>query len=173
VKRRLFNVLAGVSLVLCVTTATMGVRSYWRMDEFQGNYRPKLASFDLDANFFSVAGRVRLGLQHEDGPNGFVRSQYTSDFDEPLPGPWASIPLGLGGGRILLANHSAIGWSIGATLPWYAFALFFAISPALWTVLRLQAHSSTTGFCPNCDYDLRATPDRCPECGTVTAKGIS
>jgi len=33
VKRRLFNILAGMSLLLCVAMVTFWVRSYWFVDE--------------------------------------------------------------------------------------------------------------------------------------------
>jgi hypothetical protein len=45
------------------------------------------------------------------------------------------------------------------------------ILPAGWFSLhRRRRNRRRAGLCPTCGYDLRATPDRCPECDTVTAQ---
>jgi hypothetical protein len=35
----------------------------------------------------------------------------------------------------------------------------------VWVIARRKQHEPS--HCPTCGYDLRATPERCPECGTV------
>jgi hypothetical protein len=53
-------------------------------------------------------------------------------------------------------------------LPLWLPSLAFAALPTLRLIVMVRAwRASEVGRCPACGYDLRATPDRCPECGTV------
>jgi hypothetical protein len=51
---------------------------------------------------------------------------------------------------------------------WF-LVLAFAALPAYRLFRRLRRRHRP-GFRPACEYDLRATPDRCPECGTIPAR---
>jgi hypothetical protein len=51
-----------------------------------------------------------------------------------------------------------------------------AVLPAMSILLHLRRRVRSSwreerGECRHCGYDLRASPERCPECGTVAAKG--
>ena len=58
-------------------------------------------------------------------------------------------------------------------LPHWLLAVITAILPVR-ACARIVRHRRSQwhlqrGLCPGCGYDLRATPDRCPECGRATA----
>src|SRR5581483_7949284 len=69
--------------------------------------------------------------------------------------------------------HSAVGRS-GSTADSSVFVIhsLLVFLPslgvlALWTRGWLRRRSIRTGHCRACGYDIRATPGRCPECGTA------
>ena len=55
--------------------------------------------------------------------------------------------------------------------PHWALALVTAALPMIklrtWARRRRRARRCAADLCPTCGYDLRATPDRCPECGSA------
>jgi hypothetical protein len=60
------------------------------------------------------------------------------------------------------------------SMPLWLAALIFGVLPAIHLVRwyrRRRARRADRSVCQACGYDLRATPERCPECGTVPAGG--
>ena len=59
------------------------------------------------------------------------------------------------------------GWLFAPA--WSALLLSLILPLARIGVHRHARRRARAGRCHTCGYDLRATPDRCPECGTVAS----
>lgn len=75
----------------------------------------------------------------------------------------------------VLANHRSSHWQL--VFPAWMAAIATAMLPAFWIALMLRrrrgAQRMRRGLCSRCGYDLRASTDRCPECGTLAPKNPS
>jgi hypothetical protein len=73
VKRRLFNLLAAVSAVLCLGANFLWARSYWRADQIQRKqvFKHSSGSFDdyevWDTRVSTSNGGIRIELEHDQG----------------------------------------------------------------------------------------------------------
>jgi hypothetical protein len=152
VRRRLFNLAAAVSLLLCLGAVGLGVRSVYRKDKLE--YVSATGRLVL---LISTSGRLDVmynpswpgeeGFTHIRGlPSGVGATDYSRRF------------LGFGGRR----EPNGRGF---VNVPYWFIALVCAVLPMLTIRAAVRRRKARPGVCTTCGYDLRATPDRCPECG--------
>ncbi|HSV16121.1 MAG TPA: hypothetical protein VLI90_17805 [Tepidisphaeraceae bacterium] len=168
-KRRLFNVLAAVSLVLCVATAAACILSYQRLDA--------IGSFEDHSPIVAQAkGRLLIGFGSLLKPNEHHRVERSNDVQI------GTLAWGYVFGDMLETAHGFAGFWFAISRPlgaqdkrnwclivphWACFVATAILPLTAYAGWRRTARWQRKGRCPRCGYDLRATPQRCPECGTA------
>jgi hypothetical protein len=165
VRRKLFYALVTFSLLLCIATIVIRVMSWMENGlgrEWVGA-RYRLVLMTDDAGHFGAS--LRLGSEdifgHDAGYGIFFDpSIYSVEIHDPALGD----------------SYSEEIYRIH--FPYWIVTVVFATFPATaclaWLARRwIRVKSSSrvrSNLCGSCGYDLRATPDRCPECGAISQK---
>jgi hypothetical protein len=213
-KRSLLNLLTALSLLLCVTTALLWVRSYRAVDvvQFSAHRFQRAVSGGgtvglLSAGLFRRTGDFRSGgykggqlVVYTERQLDYATGWLGNDGNPPprwrrVRSPYASptriqtqtwVPPSRVLPRVVPAGVKARtkfnnvtdrcdeDWLRGNVLwvPYWLPAVAFAAAPAWWLWRPLLRRRKRLGLCPQCGYDLRATPDKCPECGTPAATPV-
>jgi len=168
-----FNGAAAVSAVLCVGLAIAILLSYRRFSAIVLEHTYGHGADEGVTVLIGVAdrGRMVFWFQREGGPlapNVQRRIEFTGIFepvgedvmkDDPR---WAGFSFILRDDRPWGVDFLRAGVPVWVTLP--ACALWLVILVARF---RRRKRIAKPGLCRSCGYDLRATPDRCPECGAA------
>lgn len=189
--RILVNGVFLLSLLACIVAVAMGVRSYWvnehvaRLDVERGtglNAWRKVISHRGVIAWATEGPRMRVF--HDPGFTPGVWMYHASPAGERT---LADGLLGKGNtlqqwGFIYHRWPQTELWNSGVApfvadevfgLPYWAVAAVFGAGP-LWRFRRQFGYGrlrdrSRENLCRVCGYDLRATPERCPECGMIPA----
>ena len=161
-RRRTFTALSVLSLLLCVATLTLWPLSYTRFD---GVY---YTSDTLWCAVENVPACVQLLTNPVSLPKGGIPTfeHISSSSRNPrTPSVWEQFwPVAR---RFYGFGYLEIERLRCVSVPHWSLALLFAILPALHLRAFIRSRRRhRIGHCPRCGYDLRATPERCPECGT-------
>jgi hypothetical protein len=168
--RYIFNALAVLSLVLCLAVAVLWVRSYWRHYYF----RFVSETSQIAPSVGSSKGSIMFIVRNMNFPQIYVEDRYGFVFDSTPAVDLLELSnslLGICWERETTSNAVYTEVFTRVSIPFAYLVLALSILPGVWTRRWLRRDKiSLIGVCRTCAYDLRATPERCPECGTIPPK---
>jgi hypothetical protein len=165
-RQRLFASVTVLSLILCLATVGLWVRSYWKENSL--DYCHLSGQFGTLA-LYSELGRIHAHRFEFDPDHVSPMKRWVYQSQLSLRDPYVPRPMFQVERYDPNAYASRAVWSL--LFPHWLPALLFAVAPACWLLgpWRRQAKRGKLGLCLNCGYDLRASPERCPECGTAAS----
>jgi|ERR1700722_17680773 len=177
--RRLINGLAMMSLLVCIATAALWARSYWTAEMFRVGVSRQSGSTLIFWRMKFLTGRGGIQCWSGKGsasPGNPTMSGNLRHFDMPMRYPYDAYsnppPAAFAGFQLFRQSTMAESY-IGATLPmWFPVALSLSLPLIVARHRRREWLRGRVGVCQHCGYDLRATPNRCPECGNILVKAL-
>jgi hypothetical protein len=182
VKRLVLNVLTILSLLIMLATAAVWIRSYWVRDHL---YWLRSPTPDRSTDTTLIWARGYVAVTHTVTIQTFtVTTSFPgAELRSPPVNRWqweSQTPTwGAEDGKAI----NAIGFGFGKVdggfsaptygthryvwMPCWFIELLAMILPAVWLYRWRRRRRIRPGYCRTCGYDLRATPGRCPECGTT------
>jgi hypothetical protein len=179
---RALSVATALSAVLCVAMCGLWARGHWIEDRYYARFKLhyiSLASYrgEIGSEFGAVYGSGSADLYAP----AWVAGYSNISVDRVPLSDYIHVVEAQGRFKDLPHYHDVLGFRFhprmdgdyrerGIAVPTWSLAVLTGLLPVIWTwrvrwarrVRRFRA-----GFCFSCGYDLRGTPDRCPECGTI------
>jgi hypothetical protein len=189
-KRRLFSLASLLSLLLCVATVVLWVRSYWTSYQFRFRSLSHTEKFQFRRGLVSQ-GRIVLIWTNTD-----IREGHAMAFVSRARQEDPSFRLGWrfeSGENVAYSRPKALihllwtwSWNSGTLptprddpdslrirvgntfFPIWPLTVIFAAGPLIKFVWNWRRHHGNAGHCHACGYNLTGnTSGVCPECGTT------
>lgn len=151
----------------------MWVRGHWRRDVVYRQATPEAWSLASDASGITLGHRRYNGLTLRDVTWGCDSIVLRGRPSSPGPARWTFLGFRRGG----FQSTSGFGGQPFSfqddywTMPYWLPSGISILALALWGTRRWRSRRRQRRLaarqCPACGYDLRASPDRCPECGAT------
>lgn len=194
-RRNLFGLATAASVILCLSLLVAWASSHWFLLHLYCQDWAR-TSYGVSCTNGRVSFSFVYSAYYETDPLGRASAERLGPSNEPPHGPdrsaWNRIGFWSQAGERddLLDHPPPPGWHAPIWFRWVGLptdraVVFRAVGVPVWLPVLVTAvlpawrferarrvrRRLARGHCPACGYDLRASPERCPECGAVGGGG--